>query len=124
MDFLLITDKNKSHYVCIKDFNRFMCNKIKNKNKIFFCKYCYCLQCFSRKQVLIKHKENCLVINGKEKVKLKSGSISFKDYFKQLSVPFKNYAEFECIMKRVKRSNKKFVHTLKNIKKYSLQFCL
>ena len=27
MDLLLITDGNKSHYVYIKDFNRFMCNK-------------------------------------------------------------------------------------------------
>ena len=27
MDLLLITDKNKSHYVYIKDFNRFMCDK-------------------------------------------------------------------------------------------------
>ena len=33
MDLLLISGKNKSHYVYIKDFNRFMCNKTKNKNK-------------------------------------------------------------------------------------------
>ena len=32
MELLLITDENKSHYVYIKDFNRFMCNKVKNKN--------------------------------------------------------------------------------------------
>ena len=31
MDLLLISDKNKSHYVYIKDFDRFMCNKTKNK---------------------------------------------------------------------------------------------
>ena len=36
MDLLLISDKNKSHYVYIKDFNRFMFNKTKNKTKIFF----------------------------------------------------------------------------------------
>ena len=29
MDLLLITDENKSHYVYIKDFNRFMCNQNK-----------------------------------------------------------------------------------------------
>ena len=32
MDLSLISNKNKSHYVYIKDFNRFMCNKTKNKN--------------------------------------------------------------------------------------------
>ena len=32
---------------------------------------------------------------------------SFKNYFKQLPVPFKIYGNFECILKRVKSSNKK-----------------
>ena len=34
----MITDENKSHYIYIKDFNRFMCNKTKNKNKKHFYK--------------------------------------------------------------------------------------
>ena len=33
MDLLLIFEENKSHYVYIKDFNRLMFNKTKNKNK-------------------------------------------------------------------------------------------
>ena len=37
MDLLLISNENKSHYVYIKDFNRFMCNKTKNKNINNFC---------------------------------------------------------------------------------------
>ena len=53
---------------------------------------------------MIEHKENCLIINGKQSVKLKSGSISFKNYFKP--VPFKIYANFECILKGVKSSDK------------------
>ena len=36
MDLLMITKENKSHYVYIKDFNRFVCNKTKNKNKKHF----------------------------------------------------------------------------------------
>ena len=55
MNLLLISNENKSHHVYIKDFNRFMCNKTKNKNKNCFCKYC--LQCFSSEKVLIEHKE-------------------------------------------------------------------
>ena len=86
MNLLLKTDENKSHYAYIKDFNRFICNKTKNKNKKHFCKYC--LQCFSSGRVLIEHKETCLKINGKETVKLKSGSIKFTNYLKQLTVPF------------------------------------
>ena len=56
-----------------------MCHKTKNKNKKYFRKCC--LQCFSIEKVLIEHKENCLTINGKPSVKLKSGSISFENYF-------------------------------------------
>ena len=33
MDVLLLIDENKSHYVYIKDFDRFMFDKTKNKNK-------------------------------------------------------------------------------------------
>ena len=55
---------------------------------------------------MIEHKENCLVINGKQSVKLKSGLLSFKNYFKQLPVPFKIFADFECILKGVKSSDK------------------
>ena len=57
MDLLLITDKNKLHYVYIKGFDRFMCNKKnkKKKNKKHFCRYC--LQCFSSEKVLQEHKK-------------------------------------------------------------------
>ena len=55
---------------------------------------------------MIENGENCLTINGKQSVESKSGSISFKNYFRQLPVPFKIYADFECILKRVKSSNK------------------
>ena len=102
MDLLLITDKNKSHYVYIKDFNRFMCNKRKCRTKKHFCRYC--LQCFSSGKILIEHKETCLKINGKQSVKLRSGSNKIKNYFKQLAAPFKIYADFECNVKGV-RSN-------------------
>ena len=53
------------------------------------------MQCFSSKNVLTEHKEDCLSINGKQSVKLEKGTIEFKHYFKQIPVPFKIYADFE-----------------------------
>ena len=94
-----MTDGDISHYVYIKDFDRFMFHKTKNKNKKWF--YRSCLQCFSSESVLIKHKENCLSINGKQSVKLEKGIIEFENYFKQIPVPFKIYADFECNLKSV-----------------------
>ena len=40
MDLLLIFDEDKSHYVYIIDFDRFMFCKTKNKNKKYFCFHC------------------------------------------------------------------------------------
>ena len=86
MDLLLLTDNDKSHYVYITDFDRFMFHKTKNKNKKWFCKCC--LQCFRSESVLIKHKENFLSINGKQSVKLEKGISEFKNYFKQIFKQF------------------------------------
>ena len=99
MDLLLLIKGNKSHYVYIKDFNTFMFHKTKTKNKKWFPKSC--LQCFSSEKVLIKHKEDCLSINEAQSVKLEEGIIKFENYFKQLSVSFKIYADFECNLKNV-----------------------
>ena len=40
MDLLLLIDNDKSHYVYIKDFNRFMFHRTKNENKKWFFKSC------------------------------------------------------------------------------------
>ena len=45
---------------------------------------------------MIKHREDCLSINGKQSVQLDEGTIEFQSYFKQIPIPFKIYAEFEC----------------------------
>ena len=41
IDLLLVTDGDKSHYVYIKDFDRFMFHKTKNKTKNTFAKVVY-----------------------------------------------------------------------------------
>ena len=69
MDLLLIIDGNKLHYVYTNDFNRLMFHKTKNKNKKYFCNSC--LQCFSSKNVLTKHKEVYLSTNGAQSARLK-----------------------------------------------------
>ena len=78
----------------IKDFDRFIFHKTKNKNKKWFCRSC--LQCFSSENVLTKHKEDCLSINGKQSVKIEKGIIEFENHFRQIPFPFKIYADFEC----------------------------
>ena len=74
MDLLLISNDFESHYVYIKDFDRFIFNKTKYKRKKYFCRNY--LQCFSSDKLLNEHRIDCLVVNGKQNIKLESGFIS------------------------------------------------
>ena len=76
-----------------------MLHKTSTKNKKRFCKSCF--QCFSSENILVKHKENCLSINGKQSVKLEKRITKFENYFKQTPVPFKIYAAFEYNLKKI-----------------------
>ena len=71
--------------------------KIKTKNGSVKVAYSVLVS----ENVLIKHKD-CLSINGKQSVKLEKGTIEFENYFKQIPVPFKIYANFECNLRGVK----------------------
>ena len=85
--------------------------KQKNKHKKWFCRSC--LQCFSRESVLIKHKENCLSINGKQSVKLEEGISEFENYFKKIPVSFKIYADFECTLRSVESYERSYTKNVK-----------
>ena len=119
---LLITDRDTSHYVYIKDFDRFMFHKTKNKNRKYFCKSC--LQCFISKNVSTKHEEVCLSFNGVQSVRLEKGINEFKNYFKQIPVPFKIYADFECNLKTVESYDGSYFKTCQDHVSYSFAFKL
>ena len=59
------------------------------------------MQYFSSKNVLTEHKKVCLIINGAQSVRLEKGTTEFKNYIKQILVPFKIYADFECNLESV-----------------------
>ena len=50
---------------------------------------------------MTRHKKDCLSINGVQPVRLEKGAIEFKNYFKQMLVPFKIYVDFESNLKAV-----------------------
>ena len=102
MNLLPITKDEKKHYVLIKDFNAFMYNQSKHKERKHFCMYC--LQCFSSERILANHVNNCLTINGAQAINMpKQGEniLKFNNFHKQLPVPFVIYADFEAITKKV-----------------------
>ena len=102
MDLLLITKDENKHYVPIKDFDKFMYNQTKHRERKHFCRYC--LQCFNPEKVLTKHKDNCLQINGTQAIKMPSKDdniLKFNNFHKQLPVPFVIYADFESLLEKV-----------------------
>ena len=105
---LLISNEEKSHYVFVKDFNRLMYSEAKTKNqhkKHFFMS---CLQNFTTKEILNNNRERCLLINDTQAVKYETGIIKFKNYEKQIPIPFKIYADTECLLKRINISEGKY----------------
>ena len=91
----------KSHYVLIKNFDRFMSSFTKYKARKYFC--LSCLHCCSSQRTLEMHREDCLAINGTQAIKMppKGSKIYFQNHKKMLPVPFVIYADFETITERI-----------------------
>ena len=91
----------KQHYVYIKDFNRLNYNVTKSHHKKHFC--LRCIQPFTSEARLEAHKEDCLIINGTQRIEMpQPGSkVSFHNYQNQLPAPFTIYADFEALTKKI-----------------------
>ena len=102
IELLLVTKDENKHYVLIKDFNKFMYNQTKHKERKHFCMHC--LQCFSSERVLNNHKDNCIQVNGTQAVNMPTKDnniLKFNNFHKQQPVPFVIYADFEAITEKV-----------------------
>ena len=101
IELLWIEEGEKSHYVLIKDFNRFMSTFTKYDGRKYFC--LRCLHCCSSARVLENHKQDCLLINGTQAIKMpeEGSKIYFKNHQKMLPAPFVIYADFEAITERI-----------------------
>ena len=99
----------KNHTVFIKYFNRLMYSEVKPKNqhKKHFCMTC--LQNFTTKKILNNHRKRCLLINDTQAVKYEKGVIKFKNHEKQISIPFKIFADTECLLKRINIDEGKYI---------------
>ena len=69
----------KSHYVLIKNFNRFMYDHSLYRGRKHFCPYC--LDAVITEETLIGHIKDCFKINGKKTIKIpkKGEYVKFKN---------------------------------------------
>ena len=100
IDLFLYEEDGNTHYTLIKDFNRLIkSQKTSSKNgKIFICKKCFTH--FTKEELLEKHIKFCYN-NQTVAVKMPEPNtyLHFKNYHKQLPIPFVVYADFECFTK-------------------------
>ena len=98
MELLLLGEEGNLHYVLIKDVNRMLYSVSKHEQKKHFC--LHCLHPCVSEEVLEKHKETCIQVNGAQATKLpKEGTkIKFKNHRNSMPVPFVIYADFESIL--------------------------
>ena len=62
----------------------------------------HCLQNFTTEEILNRHKERYILINGMQKPIYEEGDIEFSNYDKQIPTPFRIYADIESFHKKSK----------------------
>ena len=103
IDLFLFEKDGKYHYSLIKSFSRLFRSQITSRTngKIHICKRC--LSHFSKEEVFQRHIDYC-TSNETVVVKMptRKSKLGFKNYFKQLPIPFVVYADFECFTQSIK----------------------
>ena len=100
IDLFLYEEDGKFHYSLIKHFSRLFRSQLTSRTNepIQICKRCF--SHFTKEELLDKHIKYCSN-NETTVVKLPEPNtfIYFKNYYKQLPIPFVVYADFECFTK-------------------------
>ena len=92
--------ETRYHYCGITRFDRLLFDQNKCRNKTYFCDRC--LYGFTRKDLLVKHKEDyCGINKNSTRIDMppEGSYIYFKNHQNQMLVPYVIYADFESIIK-------------------------
>ena len=95
IDLFLYEEDGKSHYSLIKNFSRLFRSQITSRTngQIYICKKCFTH--FTKEELFQKHIKYCST-NETVAVKMppRNTMLRFKNYYKQLPIPFVVYADF------------------------------
>ena len=101
VNLLLYSQGTTRHYCLIKDLNKFLYSQNRRKARMSYCRYC--LHGFIREDLLQDHEPH-FSQHGPQRIELANednATLFFKDYHKQLKVPFAIYANFESLTTRI-----------------------
>ncbi|XP_065370870.1 uncharacterized protein LOC135963015 [Calliphora vicina] len=113
INLLLLEEGEIFHYVLIKKISRLIKTQLtKHRRKVHVCNTC--LIHFHNESALMKHKEECNKIVTKMP-NLDNNILSFKNFKKQMDMPFVVYADFECILESMNVQNS---NSVKSVQKH------
>src|SRR5206468_4693699 len=110
IDLLLTSQETEDnvvdHYLWIKNFDRLNFHQTKSNKKQHFCRNC--IQAFSSKEILEKHKPLCMTLNGAQAITYpKTGStLEFKSLQKSAPAPFVIYVDLEALLQKLTENKK------------------
>lgn len=101
VDLLYFSNEEKSHFCLVKNLDHFLGSTTKFHTKRYYCRRC--LHGFIRSDLLNEHRPYCNKFDFQKVEFPKQGNdiISFKDFDKQIPVPFVIYADFEAFARKV-----------------------
>ena len=96
----MIDQEGKKHYVLIKHLTTLMYDHTLHRGRNHFCRYY--LQVFSTTEILKCHVNDCVKINGKQRIRIpkKGEYVRLKNYENKIKSPFLIFAAFEKILVR------------------------
>ena len=101
---LMITKQGENkHYSYVKRLTALLLEQSKNSNSKHFCERC--LHGYTMRDFLERHKPECKGLlkspTRMEIPKVGENKMAFKNYYKQMKVPYVVYADFECVFTKI-----------------------
>ena len=103
INLMLTTQGDNTHYSYVKRLTALLFDQNRHNESKHFCERC--LHGYSRKELLERHKPECkgLLKTPTRTEMLKEGenTMEFKNFHKQMKVPYVIYADFECVLEKI-----------------------
>ena len=98
VNLLLLSNGRQQHYCWIKNLDRLLHHTKRHAGNTYFCQYC--LHGFTKESLLQNHIKYCSV-HSPTKIEMPNEEekwLKFKDFAKQIRVPYVVYADFESLL--------------------------
>lgn len=102
VDLLYLSEDKNAHYCYVKSLNRLLARTKRSNTAYKFCRYC--LRGFTSQRVLEKHLKYCSKHEAQHvefPLKGEDDILEFKEFSKQMRVPFAIYCDFEAFTQQI-----------------------